>query len=82
MNDQPKPLPASSPGLALPVSRRQLFGIGAGAAAAFGLSACGVGSSSAGGSATAAGGTSGGTLTMGIAAPPDTRAPPASPSPC
>jgi peptide/nickel transport system substrate-binding protein len=58
----------------LPVSRRQLFGIGAGAAAAFGLSACGV---SSGSSSSAAGGAAaaGGTLTMGIAAPPDTLDP-------
>src|SRR6266702_262272 len=55
------------------VSRRQLFGIGAGVAAGVGLAACGTGS----GGAPAASGSarSGGTLTMGIASPPDTLDP-------
>ena len=66
MTNQPQPLYPR-----LPVSRRQLFGIGAGAAAAFGLAACGVGSSS-GSSGAAGSGTAGGTLTMGLAATPDT----------
>lgn len=71
MTSNPKPEPKHS---LLPVSRRHLFGIGAGAAAAFGLAACGVSS----GSGTAAGGgaaAAGGTLTMGIAATPDTLDP-------
>jgi peptide/nickel transport system substrate-binding protein len=56
------------------VSRRQIFGIGAGVAAGIGLAACG---SSSGGGAPAASGParSGGTLTMGIASPPDTLDP-------
>ena len=55
------------------VSRRQVFGIGAGVAAGIGLAACG----SSGGGAPAASGPakSGGTLTMGIASPPDTLDP-------
>ncbi|HSZ41472.1 MAG TPA: ABC transporter substrate-binding protein [Trebonia sp.] len=55
------------------VSRRQLFGIGAGVAAGVGLTACGTG-----GDTPAAGGGSakpGGTLTVGIASPPDTLDP-------
>jgi peptide/nickel transport system substrate-binding protein len=54
------------------VSRRQLFGIGGALAAGLGLAACGASSSpsTAGGS-----GKSGGTLTMGINAPPDTLDP-------
>jgi peptide/nickel transport system substrate-binding protein len=71
MTNNPQPQP---PHLLLPVSRRHLFGIGAGAAAAFGLAACGV---SSGSSSAASGGApaSGGTLTMGIAATPDTLDP-------
>ena len=55
------------------VSRRQVFGIGAGVAAGIGLAACG----RSGGGAPAASGParSGGTLTMGIASPPDTLDP-------
>jgi peptide/nickel transport system substrate-binding protein len=71
MTNQPQPQPLYP---RLPVSRRQLFGIGAGAAAAFGLAACGVGSSS-GSSGAAGSGTAGGTLTMGLAATPDTLDP-------
>lgn len=56
-----------------PVSRRQLFGIGAGVAAAFGLAACGTGSAS--GSSAGGASASGGTLTMGIASTPDTLDP-------
>jgi peptide/nickel transport system substrate-binding protein len=56
------------------VSRRQMFGIGAGLAAGLGLSpllaACGSGAS-----ATSGAGKAGGTLTMGIAATPDTLDP-------
>ncbi len=65
MNDQSQPFQ--------PVSRRQLFGLGAGVAAALGLAACGTGtgSSSSGGAASV----SGGTLTMGIASTPDTLDP-------
>jgi peptide/nickel transport system substrate-binding protein len=56
------------------VSRRQLFGIGAGVAAGLGLAACGT--SSSGGTPAASGSASaGGTLTMGIASPPDTLDP-------
>jgi peptide/nickel transport system substrate-binding protein len=56
------------------VSRRQLFGIGAGVAAGLGLTACGT--SSSGGTPAASGSASaGGTLTMGIASPPDTLDP-------
>jgi peptide/nickel transport system substrate-binding protein len=65
MIDQSQPLQ--------PVSRRQLFGIGAGVAAVLGLAACGADSSpgsSAGGAIV-----SGGTLTMGIASTPDTLDP-------
>jgi peptide/nickel transport system substrate-binding protein len=56
------------------VSRRQLFGIGAGVAAGLGLAACGT---SSGGDTPAASGSAaaGGTLTMGIASPPDTLDP-------
>src|SRR6185437_1116719 len=69
MIDKSQPLPP------LPsVSRRQLFGLGAGAAAAFGLAACGTGSSS-GSSAAGGASVSGGTLTMGIASTPDTLDP-------
>ncbi len=46
MTNQPQPFQPR-----LPVSRRHLFGIGAGAAAAFGLAACGVSSGSSTGSA-------------------------------
>jgi peptide/nickel transport system substrate-binding protein len=54
------------------VSRRQVFGIGAGVAAGIGLAACG----SSGGAPAASGpARSGGTLTMGIASPPDTLDP-------
>lgn len=69
MIDKSQPLPPLQP-----VSRRQLFGLGAGVAAALGLAACGTGSSSA---SSAAGGASvsGGTLTMGIASTPDTLDP-------
>jgi peptide/nickel transport system substrate-binding protein len=56
-----------------PVSRRQLFGIGAGVAAALGLAACGTGSAS--GSSAGGASASGGTLTMGIASTPDTLDP-------
>jgi peptide/nickel transport system substrate-binding protein len=68
MTDQSQPLDPRQP-----VSRRQLFGIGTGVAAALGLAACGTGS----GSGSSAGGVSvsGGTLTMGIASPPDTLDP-------
>jgi peptide/nickel transport system substrate-binding protein len=68
MTDQSQPLDPRQP-----VSRRQLFGIGAGVAAALGLVACGTDS----GSGSSAGGVSvsGGTLTMGIASPPDTLDP-------
>jgi peptide/nickel transport system substrate-binding protein len=68
MNDQPQTLQ-----LRQAVSRRQLFGIGAGVAAALGLAACGTSSGTGG----AAGGASvaGGTLTMGIASTPDTLDP-------
>jgi peptide/nickel transport system substrate-binding protein len=68
MIDKSQPLPPLQP-----VSRRQLFGLGAGVAAALGLAACGTGSSSA----SSAGGASvaGGTLTMGIASTPDTLDP-------
>ena len=52
------------------VSRRQMLGISAGFAAGLGLAACGAGASAAGGA-----GKSGGTLTMGIASPPDTLDP-------
>jgi peptide/nickel transport system substrate-binding protein len=55
------------------VSRRQLFGIGAGVAAGVGLAAC---STSSGAAQPASGSArSGGTLTMGIASPPDTLDP-------
>lgn len=68
MIDKPQPLEPRQP-----VSRRQLFGIGAGVVTALGLAACGTGS----GSGSSAGGASvaGGTLTMGIASPPDTLDP-------
>jgi peptide/nickel transport system substrate-binding protein len=72
MTNSPQPQPQHP---LLPVSRRQLFGIGAGAAAAFGLSACGVGSGSSSSSAAGGAAAAGGTLTMGIASPPDTLDP-------
>src|SRR5260370_34958062 len=55
------------------VSRRQMFGISAGVAAGLGLAACGTSS----GRAPSASGSArpGGTLTMGIAATPDTLDP-------
>jgi len=56
-----------------PVSRRQLFGLGAGAAAVLGLAACG--SSAGSGTAGSGSSVSGGTLTMGIASTPDTLDP-------
>ena len=56
-----------------PVSRRQLFGLGAGAAAVLGLAACG--SSAGSGGAASGSSVSGGTLTMGIASTPDTLDP-------
>src|ERR1700760_2076869 len=56
------------------VSRRQIFGIGAGVAA--GIRRAAWGSSSGGGAPAASGpARSGGTLTMGIASPPDTLDP-------
>ena len=54
------------------VSRRQMFGIGAGVAAGLGLVACGTGTSA---TATAGAAKPGGTLTMGIASTPDTLDP-------
>src|ERR1700729_4054161 len=54
------------------VSRRQLFGMGGALAAGLGLAACGTSGSS---SPTGGAGKSGGTLTMGINAPPDTLDP-------
>lgn len=62
------------------VSRRQLFGLGAGVAAGLGLVACGTGTEGTGASASSAATASGsakagGTLTMGIASPPDTLDP-------
>jgi peptide/nickel transport system substrate-binding protein len=62
------------------VSRRQLFGLGAGVAAGLGLVACGTGTGGTGASASSAATASGsakagGTLTMGIASPPDTLDP-------
>jgi peptide/nickel transport system substrate-binding protein len=68
MIDQSQTLPPRQP-----VSRRQLFGIGAGVAAALGLAACGTGTGSGG----SAGGASvaGGTLAMGLASTPDTLDP-------
>jgi peptide/nickel transport system substrate-binding protein len=68
MIDQPQTLQVRQA-----VSRRQLFGIGAGVAAALGLAACGTGSASGG--AAGGGGAVGGTLTMGIASTPDTLDP-------
>jgi peptide/nickel transport system substrate-binding protein len=56
------------------VSRRQVFGIGAGMAAGLGLVACGTGTSATTSGAGAAA-KPGGTLTMGIAAAPDTLDP-------
>src|ERR1700691_1890906 len=58
--------------LARGISRRRLFGVGAGVAAGLGLAACGTGSSALG---SGSGGAAGGTLTMGIASPPDTLDP-------
>jgi peptide/nickel transport system substrate-binding protein len=58
------------------VSRRQMFGLGAGVAAALGLAACGTSSGAGTGSASSGGAAvSGGTLTMGIASTPDTLDP-------
>ena len=58
------------------VSRRQIFGFGAGVAAALGLAACGTSSGAGTGSASSGGAAvSGGTLTMGIASTPDTLDP-------
>jgi peptide/nickel transport system substrate-binding protein len=54
------------------VSRRQIFGLGAGMAAALGLAACGT---SSGSGSTVGKIVSGGTLTMGIASTPDTLDP-------
>jgi peptide/nickel transport system substrate-binding protein len=77
----PRPLAGPSPESALDlraslVSRRQLFGIGGALAAGLGLApvlaACGTSNSS---SAAAGSGQAGGTLTMGINAPPDTLDP-------
>jgi peptide/nickel transport system substrate-binding protein len=57
------------------ISRRHLFGIGAGVAAGVGLVACGSGSPAASSGSSSGSGSSGGTLTMGIASPPDTLDP-------
>jgi peptide/nickel transport system substrate-binding protein len=54
------------------VSRRQVFGMGAGIAAALGLAACGTGTSA---TTTNSAAKPGGTLTVGIASTPDTLDP-------